>query len=194
MGSTETSTGGQVSDLPPIRRFITTHDDATGKAKLYSQDEGQWQSLRNASVAFNVAYTTTGFPPSLNDDADITAYKETMASGDLGLVNPNGTVCRYVDFGPGSHPVMHRTQSLDYGILLEGSIEMMLDSGEVHTLRRGDVAVQRATMHAWRNPSDTEWARMIFMLQDCQPIKVGGTLLEEDIRNATEVPASRKDH
>jgi hypothetical protein len=56
---------------------------------------------------------------------------------------------------------MHRTQSLDYGIILEARIEMELDTGEKHILTCGDVAVQRATMHAWQNVSDTECARMV---------------------------------
>ena len=46
---------------------------------------------------------------------------------------------------------MHRTMSLDYGVVLQGEVELLLDSGEVRLLAAGDVAVQRGTMHAWRN-------------------------------------------
>lgn len=46
---------------------------------------------------------------------------------------------------------MHRTTSLDYGIVLEGEVELILDSGERRAMKAGDIAVQRATMHAWRN-------------------------------------------
>lgn len=73
------------------------------------------------------------------------------------------------------HPtktVMHRTQSLDYGVVTEGSVVVMFDSGEERLMHRGDVCVQRATMHAWRNPSETEWARMMFSLQDAKPLSV----------------------
>ncbi|KAJ5772721.1 hypothetical protein N7520_003250 [Penicillium odoratum] len=56
---------------------------------------------------------------------------------------------------------MHQTQSLHYGIVLEGTIEMVMDDGQVTSMRRGEVAVQRATMHGWKNPSKTEWARMV---------------------------------
>jgi quercetin dioxygenase-like cupin family protein len=80
---------------------------------------------------------------------------------------------------------MHRTQSLDYGIVLEGEIEMTLDSGEKRLLKRGDMAVQRATMHAWHNPSETEWTRMVFVLQECKPLVVGGEELGEDLSQAT---------
>ena len=51
-------------------------------------------------------------------------------SGKLGLVNPKGTVCRVVDFAPGYECMMHRTQSLDFGVVLEGKVEMLLDSGD----------------------------------------------------------------
>lgn len=62
---------------------------------------------------------------------------------------------------------MHRTKSLDYGIVLEGQVDLVLDSGETRKMERGDVAVQRATMHQWRNSSEENWARMVFVLQDC---------------------------
>ena len=48
-------------------------------------------------------------------------------------------------------------------------------------MRRGDTAVQRATMHAWKNVSKTEWARMLFVLQDCEEVTVGGKVLKEDL-------------
>jgi quercetin dioxygenase-like cupin family protein len=144
-------------------------------------------------MGFNVVYTTSEFPPSLNNKKDLATHDQLLASGKLGLVNPHGTVCRMVDFAPGNEPIMHRTQSLDYGIVLEGEIEMELDSGEKRLLKRGDVAVQRATMHAWRNASKTEWCRMIFVLQDCQPLVIGGQKFGEDLSGAGEIPPSGND-
>lgn len=70
-----------------------------------------------------------------------------------------------VDIAPGNEALMHRTQSLDYGIVIEGEVELVLDDGVSTVMRRGDVAVQRATSHGWRNVSGTEWARMFFVLQ-----------------------------
>lgn len=61
---------------------------------------------------------------------------------------------------------MHRTQSLDYGVVIEGEVEMVLDDGVSTVMGRGDVAVQRGTSHGWRNVSKTEWARMFFVLQE----------------------------
>ena len=59
---------------------------------------------------------------------------------------------------------MHRTASIDYGIVLEGEITLVLDDAEV-TLRAGDVVVQRGTDHAWANRGDVT-AKVVFVLVD----------------------------
>jgi hypothetical protein len=149
-----------------------------------------WQRIRDTNY-FNVVYTTSHFPVSMNDDADIHTRETVMANGTLGLVRPGGMVCRMVDFRTGGEALMHRTKSLDYGIVIEGDIELHLDSGEVKVLRRGDIAVQRVTMHAWKNSSPTEWACMVFVLQDSQPLTVGGKVLNEELGHAAaSIPAS----
>jgi mannose-6-phosphate isomerase-like protein (cupin superfamily) len=65
---------------------------------------------------------------------------------------------------PVSNPLMHRTRSVDYGIVMSGEIDMMLDNKVVH-LKAGDVVVQQATNHAWLNHG-TEPCRIIFVLMD----------------------------
>ncbi|MBT1687631.1 cupin domain-containing protein [Dawidia soli] len=62
------------------------------------------------------------------------------------------------------HPLMHRTQTVDYGIVLEGEITMVLDRGET-TLQAGDVVIQNGTNHAWANRSG-KICRMAFVLID----------------------------
>ncbi|KAM0436304.1 hypothetical protein ACHAQK_007878 [Fusarium lateritium] len=184
----------QLNALPSPNFYLTGHNESTGKAIVQEKRKGTLQAYDDKLMAFNVAYTTSEFPPSLNNDSDIKKHDELLSSGKLGLVNKNGTVCRIVDFAPGFDCMMHRTQSLDYGIVLEGEIELVLDSGETQMMRRGDVAVQRGTMHAWRNPSTTEWARMIFVLQDCQSIVIGGQKVGEDLgRGVDGLPASGND-
>lgn len=66
--------------------------------------------------------------------------------------------------GPSPHPLMHRTESIDYGIVLEGELVLVLDGGET-PLRAGDIVVQRGTSHAWANRSGRP-ARMAFILID----------------------------
>ena len=84
---------------------------------------------------------------------------------------------RIVDMKPGGESLMHRTQSLDYGVVLDGEIELVLDSGESRTLKRSDVAIQRGTNHMWKNKSQTEWGRMLFVTLESKPIEVNGKVL-----------------
>jgi mannose-6-phosphate isomerase-like protein (cupin superfamily) len=65
-----------------------------------------------------------------------------------------------------SNPLMHRTRTVDYAIIMAGEIDMMLDTGTVH-LKAGDVVVQQATNHAWLNHGK-EPCRIAFVLMDSQ--------------------------
>jgi quercetin dioxygenase-like cupin family protein len=178
--------------LPSLKRFITTHD-SSGKAIFSSAlpEENIFDAIPGA--AFALAYITKSFPVDLNADADLQVYKPYLSSPP-GLVATGGTVLRFVDVGPGHLSPMHRTVSLDYGVVIEGEVELVLDSGETRVLRRGDVAVQRGTMHAWRNTSETEWARMMYVLQECLPVEVqvgdAGRVLGEDYGDMKGVPKS----
>ncbi|KAL5355280.1 hypothetical protein BJX96DRAFT_170522 [Aspergillus floccosus] len=181
--------GNQISPLPSFNRYITTHNHA-GQAIIHSASPGNWTSYSNGSLGFNVAYTTSEFPANMNNEDDIAEYEKIMAEGNLGLVKRGGSICRVVDFAPNKPGLMHRTQSLDYGIVLEGEVDMILDSGEKTRLHRGDIAVQRGTKHEWQNPSSTEWTRMLFVLLDAQPVVVGGKQLGEDLGDSTELKPS----
>lgn len=83
---------------------------------------------------------------------------------------------------PGETSPMHRTTSLDYGVVLEGEIELILDGGEKRVMRRGDTCVQRGTNHAWRNCSETQWSRMLYVLTESEEVKLeSGERLQEDL-------------
>ena len=182
------NSGQLATDLPGVTTYLTGHDESSGKAIIQSARAGLWTPVLQDQLGFNVVYTTSQFPVSFTNNADITAHDNLVAGGTLGLTNPNGTVARMVDFGPGCTPVIHRTQSLDYGVVIEGSIEMVLDSGESKILHRGDTVVQRGTMHGWKNASETEWARMFFVLQHCEEIQVAGQVYGEDLGAAADIP------
>jgi quercetin dioxygenase-like cupin family protein len=85
---------------------------------------------------------------------------------------PGGTVFRIGEIAAGGRSPMHRTNSVDYGIVLEGELDMELDGGEVAYLKTGDVVVQRGTNHAWVNTSERP-CRMAWILIDAHPVKVG---------------------
>ncbi|OQV05669.1 Cupin domain-containing protein [Cladophialophora immunda] len=162
--------------LRPIKRFITAHD-TQGRSTLTStvpENADPWQHLPKASMF--LAYTTEDSPVRLEDDTD--------RYGNL-LYNPPGlafgsSVCRVVDISPGDVSPMHRTQTIDYGIVIEGKVELILDNC-TRVMERGDICVQRATMHAWRNLSANEWARIAFVLIPCDKPVVDGKELGQNM-------------
>ncbi|KAF3206587.1 hypothetical protein TWF191_001251 [Orbilia oligospora] len=173
--------------LPGLTHHITANNKE-GKAVIHSSTPATWIPLLNDKMAFNVVYTNTA-TPQLSTTADIESYYSLMQNGGPGLTMQGGTVCRIVDFGPGVEPVMHRTQSLDFGVVIEGEIELGLDGGESEksVLKRGDVAIQRGTNHAWRNVTPNNgWARMLFVLQSSEEIKIEGKVLRENVEEAKE--------
>ncbi|KAJ5652634.1 hypothetical protein N7507_010060 [Penicillium longicatenatum] len=178
-------------NIRPLSRFVTTHDPS-GKACFSTQlsEELPDTLLHNGEYSFGLAYTTESFPAQLNEDQDIAIYKKNLTNPP-GLTISTGTVCRVVDMAPGITSAMHRTVSLDYGVVLEGEVELILDNGETRLLKRGDIAVQRGTNHAWKNvTADIEvdgkkvgaWARMLYVLSPCEPIRVN-----EKVRLGEEV-------
>lgn len=209
--TTRPPTEGQLStDLPGPVVFITGHG-ADERAKVLSQQPAVWGNYHDNKLSMAVAWTTSTFPTDVTDDKDVLAHKQRVAAGPMGLVAAGGTVLRYVDFAPGYECMMHRTESVslpshetqhresliralrsvDFGIVLEGEVLSVLDSGEQSLLRRGDTMIQRATMHAWRNQSATKWARMVFCLQHCKPPIVNGKPLREDLSDGNgDIPAS----
>lgn len=88
-----------------------------------------------------------------------------------------------IDFGPGVESPMHRALTIDYGVVVEGVFELVLDSGEKRILRQGDVCVQRATAHIWRNitGNGTLPGRMMWVLLDCRPVILNGKEVEGDL-------------
>ena len=84
-----------------------------------------------------------------------------------------GTVIRITEFAPGAPKFMHRTETVDYALLLSGECDLELDSGEVVHMKPGDIVVQRGTMHAWVNNGQAP-AVFAFILIDADPAKAVG--------------------
>lgn len=85
-----------------------------------------------------------------------------------------------IDFAPGVESPMHRAVSIDYGIVVEGVFELVLDSGEKRVMRQGDVSINRAGAHQWRNVTGngTMPGRMMWILLDCKDVYVNGKKME----------------
>lgn len=88
-----------------------------------------------------------------------------------------------IDFGPNVESPFHRAMTIDFGVVLEGVFEITLDSGEKRILRQGDVNVQRATNHKWKNitGNGTLPGRILFFLLDTKELTVGGNKVDGDL-------------
>ncbi|OJD24515.1 hypothetical protein ACJ73_04123 [Blastomyces percursus] len=164
------------------QRFITTHN-ALGASVFNASIPTAVPDVEypGGLATFKTQYATEGFPTSLSANADLQIYSNHLANPG-GIVINDGTVMRTLVTKPGAESHIHRTMSVDTGVIIEGSLELLLDSGESRVLRKGDVFVQRATMHRWKNLSSTEPVTMVVFIQPCAPLDVAGKLLEEEHR------------
>ena len=168
-----------------VRRVVTKLDQS-GKAVVMFDGAVPLKTMRSPNPAGEMWVTDKSLPDF--------SWTTDRAMTKVGLTPPRGgTIFRIVEFVPTTaaiekmdintmmkvagtdapakglpprHPMMHRTRSLDYAIILSGEIDMLLDEGEVH-LKVGDVVVQQATNHAWVNRGK-EVCRVAFILMDSQ--------------------------
>lgn len=160
-----------MSKLPPIRRVVTGHNKA-GNAIVKSDKRYETTPIPSGDAEFALIWTAPDLPVDNNDPID-------GRERDAGLTLEGGSVIRIVDMLPGKTSPMHRTNSLDYGIILQGQVELELDDGEVTLLGAGDIVVQRGTIHLWRNPSADTTCRIVFVLTEATPAMVDGQPLPE---------------
>jgi mannose-6-phosphate isomerase-like protein (cupin superfamily) len=165
-----------------IRRVVTGLDENDKAIVLF--DSHVPLMRRSPGIASANLWITDAYPPNLSN--------EETAGRPIGISPPeNGTTCRIVEFSPidpaaeaqmppdmitkrvehvpakglpMKHPMMHRTRTLDYAVILSGEIDMVLDDTTVH-LKAGDAVVQQATNHAWLNRG-TQPCRILFVLMD----------------------------
>lgn len=177
-----------MSPRKPVRRVVTGHD-AQGRAIILSDGPAPnvFDSDTIPGFGATVAWYTDGKPIDHVSDED-TSLDPTMPV----FPGPGQTIVRIADFPPdavypddadsvifdeidgeeaqeagaehsgGKHFWFHRTESLDYAVVLEGEITLLVDEGE-STMGPGDVAIQRATSHAWSNRTNKN-ARVMFVL------------------------------
>lgn len=152
--------------VTPVRRIVTGHDARkTAKTIL----DGIAPNVRRRPKSASTTIWCTGAVPvrmqTREGGEDLGAQQ--VASG----APANGTRFMIMDLAPGSEGAMHRTDTLDYVVALEGEIEMRMDESTVR-LAAGDVLVQQGTSHAWRNPTDRH-ARLAIVLIDAEPLGEG---------------------
>ncbi|KAJ5681414.1 cupin domain protein [Penicillium maclennaniae] len=187
----------------PLRRIITTHDPKSGRA-VFSDAVGGSVSFTGFPVPpanpptsdYALAYNTTTFPvqglspptsatPESKANLDIKHYQSQL-SDPSPLNPPNGTSCTIIEVPPGATVPMHRTTTLDYGVIIDGSTELILDSGEKTLMGKGDVFVQRGTAHSWRNTTEKHdnsgILRVFFVFQPIEQVRLeGGKAIGQDL-------------
>lgn len=175
--------------LPEFKRVVTGHNKH-GQAIVASN--GPTPNVFPLSsvpgTVFHELWNSSTSPALLDNANDPSSKPLQLSPGPLGSVirvvdippdsvqnqvSAESAAAAFAEIGeshagtsqPGSkHKLMHRTETLDYGIVTEGEVWLVLDEEEVH-LRRGDVVVQRGTNHAWSNRTEA-MARMVFILLD----------------------------
>lgn len=157
--------------LNKIRRVVTSHN-SEGAAVFASDNAFETVVIPSGDAAMATIWTTTSVPADLNDETD-------GRERDAGTTLKGGSVIRIVDMLPNAASPMHRTSSIDYGIVISGQIELELDNEVVKTLGQGDIIVQRGTIHKWRNPSSTEICRIVFVLTEAKPYQFNGKALAD---------------
>ena len=148
-----------------LRRVVTGHDDK-GRAKVLIDEQVTNVFSPRPGAAYSVIWSNEDFPAS-NDGSEDPSNKKIPTSID------NGTVFRVVSFGPGVSPRNHRTDSVDYAVVMSGEIDMELDDGVVVKLKAGDVLVQRGTIHNWVNKGTVPCV-IAFTLIGAKPVTVNG--------------------
>jgi mannose-6-phosphate isomerase-like protein (cupin superfamily) len=203
-----------VTRRAPVRRVVTGHDD-DGRAVILSDGiaPNTFSSDTVPGFGATVAWLTGAGPIDFVTDDDPASGESEIPS----FPGPGETILRIADFPPDSvypdnasdavfteigghaeheaageqsaakHFWFHRTDSLDYAVVLSGEITLVVDDGET-TLRAGDVVVQRATSHAWSNRT-TSSARVLFVLIGTPPQSASDIAARRRERNSAMEPA-----
>jgi len=154
------------------RRVVTGHD-AAGRSIVLS-DGPTPRSHDVGSAVFHELWSTRVTPVPVAATEPEPTERPLVTPPD-----PHGTIVRITEIKPGERSPMHRTETVDYGILLEGELWLLLDDGSETRLGVGDVVVQRGTDHAWENRTE-QVVRVAFVLVD-------GAFTDE-LRNAIGAP------
>ena len=154
-----------------VRRIVTGHN-ASGKAVIKTDEQIAAVPRIGAGISGAEIWSTDQMPidNSAADAAQRAGFvKHTNYVGDGGC-----TTFRINEWAPGHARFTHRTETLDYAIVLSGEIDCELENGEAVHLKSGDVMIQRGTIHTWVNRGSAS-AVTAFILIDAKPVEVNGT-------------------
>lgn len=151
--------------FPAPTVHLTTNADSAAKTSTFTSPFTP--PVQAMGPKTNLGYIYSTLPAlTLTKDADLTHSSAVAAAGPPFKFFPGegASAIAYLDIAANPEQedgFWHRTQTVDYIVLLEGELELSLDGGESRLIKKGDVVVQRAPMHKWKNLSKTEGARML---------------------------------
>jgi quercetin dioxygenase-like cupin family protein len=155
-----------------VRRIVTGHD-ANGKAIVKTDEQlTAAPRLGHPDIIGCEIWSTDTMPVDNSEESDAAQRKGLIKRYNY-VGTGQGVLLRINQFAPGSKTFMHRTETLDYGIILSGECDLLLDSGESVHVKPGDVVVERGTMHAWVN-NGSEPCVVAAFLVDASPVTVAG--------------------
>ncbi len=153
---------------------IVTKNNENGQAVLLSKEEVS--VIAQTADYGGAVFWSTGAVPADNSDNDVAGSMR-----DVGPTLRGGSAFRLTEFGPGFTSPMHRTLTIDYGMILSGEIDLILDGGETIRLVAGDTLVQRGTNHVWHNPSPATICRYLVCMIEAQPVTINGKTLDQTL-------------
>ena len=152
-----------VADLAPIRRIITS-EDSSGKSYVMADGQSANISVFNGSRV-NRLWESSGMPVDIPVSRDLggeaqNAYRPGFVGSSLYVADiPPGAGLKDIP--------MHKGESLDYIVLLEGQMDLVLDGGKRVPMRVGDVLIQNGNNHSWINTGKGP-ARLLNVIQTGQ--------------------------
>ena len=164
-------------------RVITTHN-SSGQAVVSSKVAEEQHGPPLPFGGMRLIYASQSVSANLNSEAGIDQYSHIRTAGLPGgaICPPGGTAAAVASLRLGAQNFMHRTVTLDWAVILEEEVDLILDGGATRRLCAGDSLVMRGTMHQWVNCSADGWARMVAFAQDVVPVRIGGKVLDMEFR------------
>jgi hypothetical protein len=158
------------------RRVLTAHhpDDTNGSHVVVTDSSLSLGDIRAGGSAMAIAFATQGLPVHNSHTLTTAAIDQAVSLASKGSIGvPNGINGRFVELGRDGHFPMHRTNTIDYNIIVAGSVSLLTPTptGMTRTvLGAGDVVIQRGTLHGWMaGPEGARWFSVIIDAQAVQP-------------------------
>ncbi len=165
-----------------VRRVVTGYD-ANGKSIVKTDEQiTAVPRLGHTDIMGSEIWSTDRMPVDNSSEESYAAQRKGFVTRYNYVGTGQGTVIRVEEYAPGVKKVTHRTETIDYVIILSGNLDLELDGGEVVHLKPGDVVVNRGAMHTWVNNGPAPCV-IAAILIDANPVTVAGQVLHTQLMN-----------